>query len=536
MVFPPESKRKLHNDRVEALDMARRSRRALLAALAGGVVTLPGCSAFGDGSDGSEPAEETPTGSPDDAGGGDTPTATDPTPTETPAEQSQLGEVEGTAMWPSRRGPPSNTGSSSSGGSGGDATSAFTAELRDGYVSKPTDTLVSHTPVVGEEAIYTVSSGPPDPYATDPPLFSCFVYAFSREDGSELWRTTVQSYEGGENGEFPKDTSLCLGPDGLYICWVGEETGMPVRVARLSADDGSEQWRSEVSPTGGVAHQPVVRDGRVHLIVNDRVVAFDTESGDRQWETPQRVIDQPIPTVGPDCVAVYHTGTDHPPGLTVFETDDQSVRWHGEYDGPYYTIPSIAGDTVFLTDGNSGRRYLAKALAEPSDRPKRKIRALSLSDGSEQWTHTYDTEEIHNSPTAGGTRFVTVTHEYVYYALGFRSHGEFYLDDEERIERIREQLYRGPNVVALNRSDGSVAWKTTVGSQARVFRPMVAGPDNLYALYRGIEAENEGPAVYVIDRENGEIQGSVPVETGWPITVADGALYTHRDGSIVAWE
>lgn len=511
--------------------MRERSRREWLAVLTGGIAGLAGCS--GDGTDEPNPtptatetpvSEETPTATATPAPEqSPTPEQTEQTPTD---DEPQLGTADSVATWPSRQGPASNTGWSSTGGPGGDAGATTTASLRDGFTAN------NGTAVVGSDAIYAIGREA-KPYDSDPAQFSCYVYALSRDDGSELWRVTLEQGEGNDNSNIGSDHSLVLGADGLYAIWVGPGRTRPLRVARLATADGSEQWRETIPASAGRALQPAVYDGRLYVILAGQVVAFDTDSGREQGRTAERGVDQTVPTVGAGSLAIYHRASnDQPRGLTVFDAEDLSVRWTAAYPNSRTQIPVIAGDFVYLADGDSfgmtGRRDPLDH--DPTSLPKRKIRALSLADGSEQWSHTYDTEAIHSAITPGGTSYLTVTDEYVYYALGFPPAAELLgpTASDEELETVREKLYHGPNVVALDRADGSVAWETTVGSQAQVYRPMVAGPDRLYALYRGVEANDEQQQIYVIDRESGDIQGSFgPVEMDRPFAVADGTLYTH---------
>lgn len=481
------------------------SRREVFAVLAGGLATLSGCSIL-DGADDGTPGD------------------------------GQSTDIERTEWWPNRRGPPTHTGVSATGGPGPDAEQVTTAELRDGIA------VSNRAPVVGDLAIYAIG-GAASPYEQTPPEFACYAYALSPKDGSEIWRQRLEVGEGDENRLIGNEHNLCLGTDGLYVAWLGPTQERPVRVARLSRSDGGEQWRQTISPTGGTVYQPVVRDGRVYQQVNDRVIAFDTADGTWLWETPERLVAQFLPTVGEDVLLFYHRTPDeeYAFSLSAFDIADRSVRWTNSDIDARFPIPVIAGDTVYVTDGDSFGQIGVGALTQkpPSERDRRHVYALSLSDGSERWTHTYDTDDIHEAPTPGGTSYVTVTDEYVYYALGFPSAtGMLGPDTEEAaIDAIRGELYRGPNVVALDRSDGSVAWRTKLGSLARVFQPMVADDDNLYALYRGVEAENEQSKVYVIDRESGDVRGSFgPVETTQPFAVAGGTLYTHREGAIQGWQ
>jgi outer membrane protein assembly factor BamB len=522
--------------------MKRQSRREILAVLTGGIATVSGCSAFDDSSDESTPTTGTPIQGADTAAGDGTPESEgtptvngETTPNETADPGYNLGESEQAASWPNRRGPPTNTGASATGGPRPDAAIQFSAELRDGLA------VSNRAPVVGSDALYAIG-GAATPYEGTPPTFACYAYALSREDGSELWRRTLEIAEGSENGDLPTDTGLCLGPDGLYVAWIGPGNTLPLRIARLSTDDGSEQWRRTVEPTAGRARQPAVRGGLLYVFVNGRGIVFGTDDGSEQWRTESRLVEQPVPTVGSETAVTYHaSSTDQPGGITAFDTGDGSVRWTIELAGPRQPIPAIVGETLYVADGDSfGLTGLAGAISDdPTQRPRRHIRALSLSDGSERWAHAYDTDGIHAAATAGGTSYVTVTDEHVYYALGFPPAAGLAGSnpDEETVERLREQVYRGPNVVALDRVDGSVAWRTKVGSQAQVYQPPIADGDSLYVLYRGVEANDEHPRVYAINRTNGQVQGSFgPVETTQPFAVADGTLYTHRQGELVDWE
>lgn len=192
---------------------------------------------------------------------------------------------------------------------------------------------------------------------------------------------------------------------------------------------------------------------------------------------------QPLPTVGADGIAVYNLGIDGDNSegqLSVLEPDSGAVRWSQSVPNARLPIPTIAGETVYLADGDQLGRY---GLPGGVDRPRRKIHALSLEDGSERWTHTYETDEI----------------------------------DE----------ILGPNPP-----------EQTVGSEARIFRPMVAGPEALYALYRS-PGEDEETRIYVLDRTDGTIRGSFgPISedaADRSFAVADGAVYTHRRRKVQTW-
>jgi outer membrane protein assembly factor BamB len=513
--------------------MQNRSRRGVLALLSGGLAGIAGCTALSDGRD--QDATDTP------VDGTQTPVKGTDTPvdgTQTPASSTEMG-VERVDGWPHQRGPPTNTGLSATGGPTADASQTVTAQLRDGAVAGTITPLDSNRfPVVGGDAIYAIA-GEANPYQQSPPEWALYAYALSREDGSEIWRQTVAASD--EVGHLREGgRGLCLGPDGLYVVWNDEGESAPTGViARLSPSDGSEQWRQTIPYSITRERLPVVRDGRVHVYGRGRVIALDTEDGSELWRTPEQAIRQPLPTVGEDCIVLHHETADEeaPFRLTAVETDDQSIRWTTNFQSPRL-LPAIADGTVYVPEASVGETAIERAVRDPTARDRRKIHALSLSDGSERWTHTYDTDEIHQAPTVGGTRYVTVTDEYVYYALGFLPAEQVGVRvTEDELEDLRERMYRGPNVVALDRTDGSVVWRATVGKLARIFQPMIAGPDNLYAPYFGFNRDKSETDIYVIDRESGDVRGSFgPVETTKPFAVADGTLYTHREGAIQAWE
>lgn len=475
------------------------SRRDLLATLGVGVsVAVSGCEALPPGSDG---------------------------------EAANRGSVGSAESWPFHRGTAANTGLSATGGPSTDASPEFTGDLRNGYERG------RQPPLVGDDGIYGIAREA-EPYTREPITFAQYAYKLSREDGSEQWRVTLAEFEGSDNYNRINEVQGSLGPDNLYAIRRGSADSVQHLVA-LSRQDGSVQWEQSFDGTA-TAMQPVVSNGTLYHFVKRHLYALDTSDGSVRWESPESAIRQPVPTVGETGIAVYNSGMDSGDSekqLSVLEPESGEVRWSEPLANARVPIPTIAGETVYLADGDQFGQYGGFSDVE---RPPRKIHALSLDDGSERWTHTYETDAIDESMAAGGTGFVTVTADRVYYALGFSTASDILGPDAppERVAEIRDQLYEGPNVVALDRSDGTVVWRQTVGSEARVFRPMVAGPNNLYAQYRGVDEDDE-TRIYVLARSDGTIRGSFgPISEDAherSFAVADGAVYTHRRGDIRAW-
>lgn len=470
-------------------------RRTLLASLGAGIAgSLAGCEAL--------------------PFGGDSP----------PAGPGAIG-------WPLPRGTPGNTGASASVGPDASASEAFTAELRDGVKTG------RRPPIVGDDGIYAVAMES-EPYTHDPVYFALYAYKLSTDDGSETWRQTVLEAEGEEQFNHIGSPRAALDRDSLYL--VNRDSDTPkAEFYAISRADGSTRWEQEIE--GYLTQsQPIVGNGMVYAFVERQVVALDVGDGSEQWRSPPLSLSQPYPSVGRDGIALYNDGVEQEMTegqLSVLDPSDGSVRWSEPFPNARQPIPTVAEDTVFLADGDQFGTY-GLSRAGPSEQPRRKIHARALADGTERWTHTYETDEIKESATGGGTGFVTVTPDHVYYALGFLNAREIVGPEapEAEIEPIREMLYHGPNVVALNRTTGEVVWRQTLGDQARIFRPMIAGSDALYALYQGNDEESS--QVYVLDRGDGSVRGSfgpLPADMWRSFAVADGTIYTHHQDSIRAW-
>jgi outer membrane protein assembly factor BamB len=431
--------------------------------------------------------------------------------------------------WGLPRGTAAGTGFSSSGGTGPDAGTEIEAELRDG------NRVEGRTfPAVGEDGVYAMARNR-DPYGVQPPRFRLYVYRLSRSDGSETWRRILS--ENQETGGAPHTRDLS-GPivagDSVYVTWVEGERNR-LHVAALATEDGSTKWTKTGAEGVRGTYPPVVHDGTLYLPDGfDRIRALSTDDGSEQWRSRKGLINQRFPVVGDRGVALYNfgSGEDVEPQVTVLDTEDGTERLSAGAERSLHPMLAVVGDTVYLANGGSNGGF-----EPPEGEPRRAIQAISMEDGGERWRHTYETDAVADAISFGGTSRVTVDGDHVYYALGFPSPYELAPSTpESEREEMRDRMYEGPNVVALDRSDGSVVWETQVGSLARVFRPMAVGPDRLYAQYRG-ENDDAENRIYVLDRSSGEVLGDFgPVAESNPVAIADGTLYTHAGGVIRAWE
>ncbi|WP_121822286.1 outer membrane protein assembly factor BamB family protein [Halostella salina] len=484
--------------------MVRYARREFLtAAAAAGVVSAAGCTDSGSSSDGGGFNTETP-------------------------------EADAADNWRMRRGGPGNAGVSSSGGPGGDADAAFTAEFRNGI------NLGYGAPTVGEDAIYGVGRVA-TPYEMEPRTFGGYAFRLSREAGSEEWRVPVELREGEDNlNFFPNSPKTCLGPDGLYVTWIRRgESSQDLVVQAHARDDGSRQWRNAF-PGAASALEPVVDDGTLYLLGAARLLALSTADGSREWASDEFRYDQTVPSVGADAVVVANRGfadEEASRQVTAFDRADGSVRWSeptGIRNG-LHRAPSVVDGTVYLAEGIT---ITVGAVAE--ELPPFSIRALDAADGSEGWSHTYKDRTDHWM-MAGGTTSVAVDGSRVYYGLLYPTAAQALgrQASEADYERFEREAYTGASMVALDRADGSVVWTADLGNGAQVYSYLVVDDDYVYAK-RLPDADPERRQWVAVEKASGEVagrfgSGSAADGGRRAFGVADGALYEHVGDGVRVW-
>ena len=446
---------------------------------------------------------------------------------------------QGAGDWAQLRGTAGMTGQSSAGGPGPDTTQQFTAEFRNGI------NVGNTAPLIGADGIYGVGNVAA-PYDTEPPTFGGYVFKYSREDGSEVWRREIAIREGQENlSFFTESPRACLGPEGLYVCWL-EDAGenFLLHVERRSREDGSVQWTRTI---GGVVNtlQPVVRGDTLFVLAGGTLRAFATADGSDRWRTDEFRHYQRAPSVGRNVVAVYNQGfgesdEDVTMQLTAFDRSDGSERWSVPTPDTRGAamLPSVADGTIFVAEG-FGIGLLGGIRGEI---PARRIRALDGSDGSEQWSYTY--VDASEDPTmAGGTTSVAVDSDTVYAGLFYPTASQILGPDASSADRDRleDSVYTGRNLLALDRADGSLKWDAQIGTAAQVWPYLVVDDTNLYTKFGlGDEAEGTQTRWYVIEKADGAIRGSfgadAEIDQARVFGVADGGLFEHTGGGVRVWE
>jgi|GEM_PF-1707035 outer membrane protein assembly factor BamB len=437
----------------------------------------------------------------------------------------------GSDDWAMTRGTPGNTGASASGGPSANASKASTLELEDGI------SIGRHDPIVGADGVYAVGKDA-EPYSHDPPEFALHAYRFDSSDGSVDWHRTVVEAEGGENIEAFRQPRASIGDDALYVAWLGktDDERDVEQLAALDPSDGSVRWKRTYEQTSGVT-EPAEVDGTLYRVSQGKMQALDPSDGSISWESDQYLLYQwGHPAVGDDIVVEYGNAVPDEEGsakvLVAFDRESGEEVWTEEVPHAGIPEPTIDDGTVFVTEGDSFFQY---GLNRP-DAPERRLYAFDAEDGSERWSFTYDTDEMDDKLVAGGTSFVTVDADHAYLALGFANAHQYLGPDaaSETVEQVREELYHGPNVFALDRESGDVAWQAQVGDQAQSVHPPIVDEDSLYVVR--LDAEDEGQQVHVLDRSDGTEKGSFgPLPEDADAAVADGALYAHGNSEITVW-
>lgn len=225
-------------------------------------------------------------------------------------------------------------------------------------------------------------------------------------------------------------------------------------------------WLRTIDEEDHGATIPVVDDRHVYVGHTTALVAFDPKAGEQRWQTPlPDAWTEGIALVGDSVLVVTVEEDGAVSHLRAFATRDGTGVWEQSVPGTPTGNPAIVDDTILVairddtpdagtnavyayeSDGTQRwRRDLAKkpfsAVFADSDAAfvtttTNHIVALDLRDGAELWSSKVaDPYERGETPTIQGTPALNDDH---IYAPGVDSH-----------------LY------AVNRSDGSAAWTTTL--------------------------------------------------------------------------
>jgi outer membrane protein assembly factor BamB len=358
-------------------------RRYLLAAGAGGLTFLAGCSGGGD----------------DDSGDGP-----DGNPTAGPASTEQSGPL---AAWPTFQYDAARSGAVA----GGTPPTDGVTERWNTRLASTDDAQtfrIQSSPVVANGTVFV---GGPRSFGTNT---EGNLYALDAGDGTEQWSIENPTREAFE--------SLMVDDGTVYAAEGSGRRADDTTLYALDAGDGSERWAVElIEGTGSDAL--AVSQGTVFLSTTSILQAFDTADGSERWSVD---ISQPLEsgiTVAEG--AVYCPGTER---LVAFDASDGSERWSASLpasstpavvDGTLYTafsLPFGGSDNVFALGTDAGETEWSTAVPPDAEgnvpvsgspavdrdtvyvSSEQGVHALARSDGSERWTASFPSDRISPSP------------------------------------------------------------------------------------------------------------------------------------------
>lgn len=274
-----------------------------------------------------------------------------------------------------------------------------------------------------------------------------------------------------------------------------------------SAPYATEDWntsfdaRAESVPAivDGTAYVSVTTDA--DLPATGRVVAYDTESGEKQWTSEKVGAATGSPAVANGTVYVATRGTEADGyedngGLYALDAETGEVRWRAEsaprgdpivHDGIVYVgstaydaetgerlwysskrIIGVVGDTAYAQNGST-------------------VAAMDADDGSVEWSAPMPTSaEAHKVEGA-------VTSEHIFLTID--------TDDDTQ------------PIYALSTDDGSVEWKRSVPREGKEHENLISAPavkdGSVYISTRSddeSEYNQEVGTVYALDTETGDEQ------------------------------
>lgn len=222
-------------------------------------------------------------------------------------------------------------------------------------------------------------------------------------------------------------------------------------VIALDAQDGAEQWRTtlDASEPDGI----VVVDDRCIVAYGTKLVALDSQSGDRIWTQPTNGL-----SLSESIVADEATGTVLVPsdaGFQAFGASNGKKRWETDTLRFHTWAPAVYDERVFVAGQVGGTPSLV---------------ALSLADGSERWrSELTDTPESAAPVATQEGVFVSDDETLVVHdretgdrlreLYTFAYNGEKYDIDTVAVDNGTVFVTSKPGAVALDSETGTERWR-----------------------------------------------------------------------------
>jgi len=316
------------------------------------------------------------------------------------------------------------------------------------------------------------------------------VYALSAADGTEQWRYEFDRWA---------QTTPAVADGRVFVTTNGNGDGY---VYAFDAETGDRLWRYDAESE--IVCAPTVADGQLYLgLIGDEVVSLDPETGYPDWQTgvDGRVWGSPAVANG-----YLYVGTDprqgpdepitSPATVYALDTDDGTIQW--EYDAGEVRItasPALADGTVFVAADDGV------------------LRALSVVDGTVEWTHTVGSEGNETPVVHDGTVYANSQGSLV--ALDAGDGTVQWTHDSENVASqllgTTGALYAtaGDGLLAVDAADGT---GRRIGTDGRELDPKAVVGDGIYGFDRS-QGRVFGYEITERERASGTGTGGSPTPT-----------------------
>ncbi|MFB6096005.1 MAG: PQQ-binding-like beta-propeller repeat protein [Haloferacaceae archaeon] len=288
-------------------------------------------------------------------------------------------------------------------------------------------------------------------------------------------------------------------------------------VHAVDAESGAEQWRVE---TDGYNASPAVADGAVLVATyGDELLALEADTGEVRWTTETTRWQENAPTVADGTV--YSFDSDRG-GVRALSIADGSELWSHQPEipgSPTMSTPAVADGTVFVDyDADSGLSGVS---------------ALDADTGERLWQHLHDYGH-HFPPTVAGDTVIVRGADtlFAYDAAdgterwrgpASTNSGGAYYQDVGSAAVADGTVYApdGDDLVALDLASGDLQWRFGAGEIAVSSAPVVADG----TVYVG----TVGGGFYALEAASGAVRGQFVPDTDLrvyePPAVVDGTAY-----------
>lgn len=305
------------------------------------------------------------------------------------------------------------------------------------------------------------------------------VVALEAASGDRKW-----SY--GETGGYTAYTNPVVG-DAIYFGYGDDAVGSGDGKLYALEFDGTERFTAQ---TGSIYDPPRLADGAVFVGSDDgRVYAFESDDGSERWTVRFAADDAPrtptVELVADGLAYVTVAGT-----IRAIDVETGAERWRYETsDGRVRSVARGDDGIAFATYGEVG----------------------VVDDGEERWTVALDSGNRLGDVVDGTVIVVRGTDIVAFDATDGTERWRDEHESERRIWVTDDAIYAGSTTLRCATLEGDEQW--TVELEGGEIDAIRIDGDTVYAA--------TDAAVHRVDREDGELDSSIPLEGVGSLVVAD---------------